>query len=348
LTAARTLGELAELAGAQVRGEAGLLLRGVATLAGAGPDQIGFLANPKYREQLETTRAAAVVLTAADAEIWKGNALISANPYLSFARIAECFAPEDVAVPGIHPGATVHPGAKISPDAAIEAGCVIEAGAVIGARVRLGANCTVGTDAVIADDSRLHANVVICRGVEIGRRCLLHPGVVIGADGFGQARDGERWRKVPQLGGVRIGDDVEIGANTTVDRGALEDTVIESGVRLDNQIQVAHNVRIGANTAIAGCTAIAGSVTIGRRCMIAGGVGIAGHLEIADDVTVLAMTLVTHSIREKGVYAGSHPIEDVRSWRKNNARLRQLDELARKVKRLEQQLQDVLSEKGKK
>ncbi|HEX6928005.1 MAG TPA: UDP-3-O-(3-hydroxymyristoyl)glucosamine N-acyltransferase [Gammaproteobacteria bacterium] len=335
-----TLGQLAELTGAELRGPADLPVSGVATLANAGAAQIGFLANSKYREQLASTRAAAVILTAADAAEWQGPALITANPYLAFARIAARFAPPAGMKAGVHPAAVVDATAKVDASASVAAGAYIGPGARIGAGSIVGPNCTVERDATLGDESRLTANVVLCHGVSVGARCLLHPGVVIGADGFGQARDGERWEKVPQLGSVRVGDDVEIGANTTIDRGALEDTVIERGVKLDNQIQIAHNVHIGEHTAIAGCTAVAGSSVIGRRCMIAGGVGIAGHLQIADDVTVLAMTLVTHSIRERGVYSGSHPMDEVKAWRRNSARLRQLDDLARRVKRLEKQLEE--------
>lgn len=342
-----TLGQLATLAGAELRGSSDLAITGVATLADAGPGQIAFLANARYREALKSTQASAVILATEDAAGWDGPALITDNPYLCYARVATCFAPEEALSPGIHARATVESGAEIADSASVGAGCFIGARARIGAGVRIGPNCTVEADVMVGDNTRLHPNVVLCRRVTIGRNCLLHPGVVVGADGFGQARDGARWEKVPQLGSVHIGDDVEIGANTTVDRGALGDTIIEDGVKLDNQIQVAHNVRIGANTAIAGCTAIAGSSVIGQRCMIAGGVGIAGHLSITDDVTILAMTLVTRSINEKGVYSGSHPMEDVRSWRKNNARLRQLDELARRVKHLERQLGKESSDKGK-
>jgi len=334
----RTLGQLAELTGAQLRGPAERVVTGVATLASAGTDQIGFLANPKYRDQLGKTQAGAIIISPADAGEWHGAALITPNPYLLFARVAALFADEAAAVPGVHVAAVVDSTAHVHADAVVSAGAYVGPAAEVGARAVIGPNCVVEAGATVGEDTRLVANVTVCHGVRLGNRCLLHPGVVIGADGFGQARDGEHWEKVPQLGSVQIGDDVEIGANTTVDRGALEDTVIEDGVKLDNQIQVAHNVRIGANTAVAGCTAIAGSSVIGKRCMIAGGVGIAGHLEIADDVTVLAMTLVTHSIRSKGVYSGSHPMEDVKSWRRNSARLRQLDELARRLQRLEKRL----------
>lgn len=334
----RTLGQLSELTGARLRGPAELVVTGVATLAGANHMQVGFLANPKYREQLRQTRAAAVIISADDEQSWAGPALITPNPYLVFARVAACFAAETLPLPGIHPSAVIDSSARVHARASVAAGVYVGADADIGADAIIGPNCVVESGASVGDGSSLVANVTLCHGVNIGDRCLLHPGVVIGADGFGQARDGERWVKVPQLGSVRVGNDVEIGANTTVDRGALEDTVIEHGVRLDNQIQVAHNVRIGENTAIAGCTAIAGSSVIGKRCMIAGGVGIAGHLEIADDVTVLAMTLVTHSIREKGVYSGSHPMEEVKAWRRNSARLRQLDDLAKRLQRLEKQM----------
>lgn len=344
---AYTLGKLAERVRAELRGPGDLRITGAATLVDAGPEQIAFLANAKYRDALKTTRAGAVILSPADAADWDRPALVHDNPYLCFARVAACFSPESTCVAGVHASAVVEESAAIDPTASIGAGCFIGARARIGAGVRIGTNCTVEADVIIGDDSELRPNVVLCTGVQIGRSCLLHPGVVVGADGFGQARDGVRWEKVPQLGSVRIGDRVEIGANTTVDRGALGDTVIEDGVKLDNQIQVAHNVRIGANTAIAGCTAIAGSSVVGQRCMIAGGVGIAGHLAIADDVTVLAMTLVTRSIQKKGVYSGSHPMEDIRSWRKNNARLRQLDELVRRVKQLEQQAGKESKDKGK-
>lgn len=333
-----TLAQLEQLAGAERRGPADLVLNRVATLADAGAGDIAFLANAKYRDQLAACNASAVILSPDDAAHWQGPALITGNPYLAFAKVAGAFEARTQASTGVHPFAVVDSTAEIHPSASIGAGSVVEACARIAAGVVIGPNCTVQNGATIDESTRLVANVVICRDVVLGKRCLLHPGVVIGADGFGQARDGVRWEKVPQLGSVRIGDDVEVGANTTIDRGALEDTIIEDGVKLDNQIQIAHNVRVGANTAIAGCTAIAGSTVIGRGCMIAGGVGIAGHLEIADGVTVLAMTLVTHSIRGTGVYSGSHPMEDVKSWRKNSARLRQLDELARRLQRLEKRL----------
>ena len=335
----RRLGDLAVVAGATLRGDAEVPITGVATLANAGDGQIAFLANPKYRSQLASSNAAAVILDAESAGDWSGPALVTANPYLAYARVAAEFEQRPEWPVGVHPSAVIDEKANVAASARLGAGVMVGAHAEIGEHVEIGANCVIGEASRIGPHTRLAANVTLYHSVVIGSRCLLHSGAVIGADGFGQAPDGAGgWHKVPQLGGVRIEDDVEVGANTTIDRGALDDTLIGHGVKLDNQIQVGHNVVIGSGTAIAGATAIAGSTRIGRQCMIAGGVGIAGHLEIADGVTVLAMSFVTHSIREKGIYAGSHPIEDVRSWRRNSARLRRLDELARRVAALENQL----------
>lgn len=334
---AARLSELAARFGAELRGQDGVIER-VATLQHAEPGALAFLANPKYRRHLATTRATAVVLAPEDAADCPVTALVCANPYAVYARIAASLFPEPAFEPGIDARASVAPGARIAPDAYIGPCAVIATDTEIGAGVYVGPGCVVEAGASVGPGSRLVANVTICRGVRIGARALVHPGAVIGADGFGLARDGQVWIKVPQLGSVRIGDDVEIGANTTIDRGALEDTLIEDGVKLDNQIQIAHNVRVGAHTAIAGCTAVAGSSTIGRRCMIAGGVGIAGHLEICDDVVVTAMTLVTHSITRPGVYSGSLPMDEARKWRRNSARYRQLDELARRLRLLEEKL----------
>lgn len=335
-----TLAELAARCGGEVRGDGGARIDRVATIQNAGPGSIAFLANPHYRKFLATTRASALILSAADAEGCTLPALVTSNPYLMYARVAALLAPEPPARRGVHPAAHVDPKAQLAADAWVGPGAVVEAGAEIGARASIGPNCVVMAGAKVGEDSRLVASVTLCHGVEIGRRGLLHPGAVIGADGFGIARDKAGWVKVPQLGSVKVGDDVEIGANTTVDRGALEDTVIEDGVKLDNQIQVAHNVRIGAHTAIAGCTAIAGSAVIGKRCMIAGGVGVTGHIEICDDVTVTAMTLVSHSITEPGVYSGSLPMDATAQWRKNSVRFRQLDSLARRVVDMEKKLKD--------
>jgi UDP-3-O-[3-hydroxymyristoyl] glucosamine N-acyltransferase len=260
------------------------------------------------------------------------------NPYAAYARIAADLHPEPGFAPGIQAGAHVDPTAEVAADAHVAPGAVVAAGARIGAGAYIGPNCVVGAGARVGAGSRLVANVTVCHGVRLGARVLLHPGAVIGADGFGLAREPEGWIKVPQLGSVTIGDDVEIGANTTVDRGAIDDTVIEDGVKLDNQIQVAHNVRIGAHTVIAGCTGISGSTTIGRNCMIAGAVGIGGHLEIPDGTVVTGMTMVSRSIPKRGVYSGSLPFDEAGRWRRNSARFRQLDTLARRVAQLERRL----------
>ena len=330
-----TLSELAARCGGELRGDGGVRIHAVATIQNASPGSIAFLANPHYRRFLAGTRASALILAPADADGSALPALITKNPYLLYAKVAALLAPAVPVQSGVAPGAEVHPSAQVAADAWIAPGAVVEEGARIAARAHVGPNCVVMRGANLGEDSRLTANVTLCQGVSVGRRALLHPGVVIGADGFGFAPDKAGWVKVPQLGSVRIGDDVEIGANTTVDRGALEDTVIEDGVKLDNQIQIGHNTRIGAHTAIAGCTGIAGSVVVGRRCMIAGGAAISGHLEICDDVVITAYTLVSHSITKPGTYSGSLPMDDVAEWRKNSVRFRQLDKLARRVADIE-------------
>ncbi|WP_300616540.1 UDP-3-O-(3-hydroxymyristoyl)glucosamine N-acyltransferase [Dokdonella sp.] len=331
------LGEIAERFGLALRGDADAVIDGVATLAEAGPGRIGFLANPRYRSQLADARAAAVVLREADADAWSGAALIAADPYVAFARIATLFERIPAAVPGVHASAVVAPGARVDPGASIGPLCVIEDGAIVEAGAVLGPHCVIGPGCTIGAQSRLVARVTLVQDVTLGRRVLIHPGAVLGADGFGLAFDRDHWIKVPQLGGVRIGDDCEIGANTTIDRGALGDTVLAEDVRLDNQIQVAHNVVIGAHTALAGCAAVAGSASIGRYCLIGGGAGILGHLSIADRVTVTAMSLVTHSIREPGEYSSGTPIQPNRDWRRNAARFKHLDELARRVGAVEKE-----------
>ena len=263
--------------------------------------------------------------------------LITPDPYGVFARVADdlhALLPLDA---GVHPDATVSRGAAVDPQCEIGAGARVAAGAVVERGVLVGCNVTLGAGARIGEGTRVLANAAICEGVRIGRRCIVHPGAVIGSDGFGQAPEPDGgWRKIPQLGAVRVGDDVEIGANTVIDRGAMDDTVVGSGARLDNLIQVGHNVHIGEHTAIAAGCMIAGSARIGRRCRIAGNVGIAGHLEICDDVVLLARTVVTRAIGKPGAYAGSMtPMEEVSSWRRNAARFRHLDDLYRRVRRLE-------------
>jgi UDP-3-O-[3-hydroxymyristoyl] glucosamine N-acyltransferase len=323
--------ELAQRLGLAVQGDAATIVTGVATLARATPESLSFLANPRYRGQLAGTRAGIVVMREADTEGYAGTALVAADPYTAFAKAAALFEQREAVEPGIHaqaavdPSARIDPGAHVGPFASIGARSVVEAGAVVGP------GCAIGEDCVVGIGSELVARVTLVRRVRLGRRVLIHPGAVLGADGFGLAMDAGQWIKVPQLGGVVVGDDCEIGANTCIDRGAIEDTVLEEDVRLDNQIQVGHNVRIGAHTAIAGCAAIAGSARIGRYCLIGGAAGVLGHLELCDRVVVTAMSLVTHSIREPGEYSSGTPLMDNRSWRKAAARFKQLDALARRL-----------------
>lgn len=340
-----TLQQLAEHAGAKVVGDADHHIDGVGTLATAAASQISFLTNQRYRNQLRETRAGAVILTPADLESCPVNALVTDDPHLCYARISALYANETVdKQKGIDPSSSIHASAYIDDSALIGPACVIGPGAHLAEGCVLGPGCSVGAGVSIGRDSRLVAGVHIYHDCSIGQRALIHAGVVIGSDGFGFAPSPEGWVKVHQLGAVQIGDDVEIGANTTIDRGAIEDTVIGNGVKLDNLIQVAHNVQIGDNTVIAANVGIAGSAVIGKNCQIAGGVGILGHLEIVDGVVVTAMSLVTNSIKKPGVYSAGTPLEPKRDWQKNFIRFKQLDDMARRIKALEQQLQNYQKE----
>lgn len=325
-----SLGELAIRFGVALRGDPAVRVSRVATLVNAGEGSLSFLANPRYRKQLESTRASAVLVSPGDAEKCPVAALIDPNPYLAYARIAALLHPQPQAKAGIHPSAVVSAGARVAPSATVGPLAVIEDDVELGERVHIGSGCVVQKGARVGADTRLGARVSVCQGVQIGARCILHPGAVIGADGFGFAPDSGGWVKVPQLGSVRIGDDVEIGANTTIDRGAIDDTVVEHGVKLDNQIQVGHNVIIGAHTAIAGCTGISGSTAIGRRCMIGGMVGFAGHLTIADDVVITGCSLVSASIKQAGTYSSGMPTVETRAWRRMVAHLRRFGEKERR------------------
>lgn len=328
------LGELAAELGLELRGDPETRIEGVATLLNAGAGQLAFLANPHYRKFLANTDAAAVIVSEEQAHDCPVPVLVAVNPYAAYARAAGFFAPTEAPGGSVHATAVisdrarVHEAATIGPHVVVESGVCIEAGA------RIGAGCYIGEDSHIGADSRLHPRVTVMHRVAVGQRVIIHSGAVIGSDGFGLAFDEGHWLKVPQLGGVRIGDDCEIGANTSIDRGAVEDTVLEDDVRLDNQIQIAHNVHIGAHTAMAGCSAVAGSAHIGRYCLIGGGAGILGHLEIVDRVTITAMSLVTHSINEPGEYSSGTPLQPNREWRRNAVRVRQLDALARTVNEL--------------
>jgi UDP-3-O-[3-hydroxymyristoyl] glucosamine N-acyltransferase len=333
--ASYSVAELADRFGLTFSGDAGRRIAGVGTLAGADPSQLSFLSNGKYDAQLAATRAGVVVLREENLAACPTTALIANDPYVAYAKIATLFERLPSAPPGIHPSAVVAASARVSASASVGPGCVIEDDAVIEDGVILGPHCIVGTGCTVGAQSRLVARVTLVIRVTLGKRVLVHPGAVIGSDGFGLAFDKDHWIKLPQLGGVRIGDDCEIGANTTIDRGALEDTVLEEDVRLDNQIQIAHNVHVGAHTAMAGCAAVAGSAKIGRYCMIGGNAGVLGHLELVDRVTITAKSLVTSSIHEPGEYSSGVPLQPNLAWRKNAARFKHLDEYARRLSALE-------------
>jgi len=330
-----SLREIARRFGGEIAGDPDFEVSGVATLESAGPDRIAFLANARYLPQLKATRAGAVIVGEPARAATRLPRIVCANPYAYFARVSALFHPEPAPRPGAHATAVIDASARVAADAQVGPCAVIESGADIGPGCIIGAGCFIGEGAAIAAGTRLYPNVTVYHGCVIGARVILHSGVVIGADGFGIAMERGRWVKVPQVGRVVIADDVEIGANTTVDRGALDDTVIEEGVKLDNQIQVAHNVRIGAHTAIAACTGIAGSARIGKNCRIGGASGIAGHITIADGVEISTYTLITKSIDRPGIYTGAYAFEPHRDWLRNAAQLRHLAELAQRVRKLE-------------
>lgn len=318
------LGDLAVRFGCELRGDPDIRVDRVASLSQATAGSLTFLANPRLAPQLAATGASAVVLDPRSASACSVAALVTKNPHVVFARIAALLHPLPLLRPGVHASAQIDPGAQIDPSAEIAPYCVIGAGSVIGPRCYVGPQSVIGNGVQLGADGRLLARVTLLDGVQLGERVLIHPGAVIGSDGFGLAREGARWVKVPQVGSVRIGDDVEIGANTTIDRGAIGDTEIGEGVKLDNQIQVAHNVQIGAHTAIAACTGISGSARIGARCMIGGASAFAGHITICDDVVIGGFSMVTGNVREPGIYAGGLPLEPQRRWRRIVARLRRL------------------------
>jgi UDP-3-O-[3-hydroxymyristoyl] glucosamine N-acyltransferase len=328
------LGELAVRMGCELRGDPEVNVTHVADIQTATPDAICFLANPKYLQHLPTTRAGAVILNAQAAQHCRVPTLVAKNPHVIFARVATLLHAALPIAPGVHTTAVVDDSAQIDPSVVVGPTCVIGANVRIAARVVLGPGCIVLAGASIGADTKLIARVTICETVTIGERCLLHPGVVIGSDGFGNANDAGVWVKVPQIGSVVMGNDVEIGANTTIDRGAIGDTVIEDGVKLDNQIQIAHNVRIGAHTAMAAGVGIAGSTTIGKHCMFAGKVGVAGQLTICDGVILMGRATVSGSITKPGSYSGTLGLEETRKFRRNAARFRQLDEMAKQLHRL--------------
>jgi UDP-3-O-[3-hydroxymyristoyl] glucosamine N-acyltransferase len=328
-----TLGELAVRFGCSLKGSPDVCVSRVATIDHADAESITFLANPRYRRHLAHTKAAAVVLEPKYADESPVAALLSPNPYATYARIASLLYPPPAVPAGRHATSCIDPSAKIDPSAAVGPNTVIEAEAEIGPRAVIGPGCIVMRGARIGADTRLIASVTVYDGVVIGERCIVHAGTVIGADGFGFAPDRGTWVKIPQVGGVRIGSDVEIGANCTIDRGAIEDTVIGDGVKLDNLVHIAHNVQVGAHTVMAGQSGIAGSTTVGQRCMIGGQVGIGGQLTICDDVAVTGKSFVSTSIRKPGLYSGSLTVDEAARFRKNAARFHHLDELVRRWRR---------------
>jgi UDP-3-O-[3-hydroxymyristoyl] glucosamine N-acyltransferase len=337
--AALTLGELARRVGGEVVGDGGVRLRQVATLENAGPEHIAFLANPKYRAQLATTRAGAVIVGPQAASATSIPRLVCANPYAVYAKVAGLFNPRQPSAAGVHPTAVVSPGAEVDPEAGIGPFAFVGSGARIGRGARVGAGSSVGEAASIGADTIVHARVSIYAGCKVGERCILHSGVVIGADGFGMAWEDDHWIKVPQIGAVVVGDDVEIGANSSIDRGALDDTVIEDGVRIDNQVQIGHNCRVGAHTAIAGCVGIAGSTRIGRNCRIGGAAMLSGHIDVADGTTISGGTAIIRSIDSPGIYTSVFPFLSHRDWIRNAAHLRHLDEMARQLRDLKTRLE---------
>jgi UDP-3-O-[3-hydroxymyristoyl] glucosamine N-acyltransferase len=329
-----TLGELAVRFGCELRGDPAVTVDSVAALSQAGPRSITFLANSKYVAQLSGTRAGAVILDAKSAADSPVPVLVVANPHATYARIANLLHPDPPLRPGIHPTA-VTAGATIDSTAEIAAHVYIGEGARIGARCFIGPGSVIGRGADIGDDSRFMARVFVGHDVVFGKRCIVQPGAVIGGDGFGFAPEKGTWVKVPQIGGVKVADDVEIGANTTIDRGALDDTVIEEGVKLDNLIMIAHNVRIGAHSALAAAVAIAGSSVVGKRCVLAGRVGLSGHVTLCDDVVVLGPSFISHSITRPGVYSSALPSEEAGVWRRIVGRIKRLDAMARRLRAVE-------------
>lgn len=338
--AAITLAELADKLGAELRGEGSVEVHSLAGMGKAEEGQITFLSDSKYRKLLAECKASAVMLREGDVEYYQGNALIVKDPYLSFALVAQLLDTTPAAATEIAVSAYVDPTAVLGNNVAIGHNAVIEAGARIGDNVQIGAGCFIGKDAEIGAGTKLWANVTIYHRVVLGEQCLVQSGTVIGSDGFGYANDKGEWVKIPQLGTVRIGNRVEIGGCTTIDRGALDDTIIEDNVIIDNQMQIAHNVQIGYGTAMAGGTIVAGSTKIGKYCIIGGASVLNGHIEIADGVTITGMGMVMRSIEEKGVYSSGIPLQPNKEWRKTAARTMKIDEMNKRLKAVEKKLAD--------
>lgn len=332
-----TLAALAAHLGAQLDSFDDKIINGIRGLHDATPSHISFYTNRAYRKALKQTQAAAVILAPRDQADCPVPTLMMDNPYLGYAKAAALFQKVQPFQAFIHPSAVIDPSAKISPNARIDANVVIDRNTQLDDFIHISAGCVIGKNVRIGEKTLIYPNVTIYDDVFIGKNVIIHAGAVIGADGFGLAHSSEGWVKIPQLGGVEIGDDVEIGANTTIDRGALGNTVIGNGVKLDNQIQIAHNVHIGDHTAIAGCVGIAGSTKIGKHCLIGGGVGIAGHIEVVDNVQITGGSIVIQSILEAGMYSSGVPLQNNKDWHKNFLRFKDLDDMARRLRRLEKQ-----------
>lgn len=333
----KRLGELASVLGLTLAGDPDKEVTRIGSLTGAGPDALTFLADARYRRYLADSRAGAVIVAPEDAPAVPGNALIADNPHLAFARAAQMLYPA-AAVPGVDESAQVDPSAVLADGVTVSARAVVGARAQLGERTQVRAGAVIGEDVVLGADCIVHPGATVLAGCRLGAQCRVQSGAVIGSDGFGYARDGLQWERVPQVGGVVIGDNVDIGANTTIDRGAIGDTVLEDGVKVDNLVQIAHNVHVGAHTAMAACVGVSGSTRIGSYCTIAGMVGIAGHLVIGDHVHITGMTQVTKSLTEPGVYSSGTGVESNRAWRRNAARFHQLDDMARRLRALERRL----------
>jgi UDP-3-O-[3-hydroxymyristoyl] glucosamine N-acyltransferase len=333
--------------GCELHGDPAVVVNRVGALASAAPDAITFLANSLYRAQLGGTRAAAVIVAPRDRAACPVATLVHAEPYLIYARIAATLHPPAPVAAGVHASAVVAASARVAATAQIDAHAVVGSDCTIGDEVVIGAGAVLGANVRVGKGTRIGARVTMLEGVRVGARCIVHPGAVLGADGFGFAPDHGAWQKIPQLGSVVIGDDVEIGANTTIDRGTIEDTVIEDGVKLDNLVQIAHNVRLGAHTIMAAMSGIAGSTKVGKRCMIGGGVVMINQLTICDDVLFTFRSIVTRSVDEPGTYSGHLPAEEAAVWRKNAARFRKLDALADRLVRAERELTRLTGRKPK-
>jgi len=336
-----SLAEIVARLGGELVGDGNVTVCQVAPLERAGADEIGFISQAKYLKQLEGSRAGAVILAPDARGATALPRILSPNPYLYFARVSALLNPPPPVSPGIHPRAVVATSAVVDSTAEIQAGAVVNDNARVGARSVVGPNTVIGKDTVVGEDCRVYANVTVYHDCRIGHRVILHSGCVIGSDGFGLAPDQGKWQKIPQIGRVIVGDDVEVGACTTIDRGALDDTVIGDGVKLDNLIQVAHNVSIGAHTAIAACTGIAGSAKIGRHCTIGGAAMIFGHIEIADGTRISTNTLITKSLAKPGTYTSALPFSEHQAWQRNAVHLRHLDKLVERIKQLERKVTEM-------